>query len=166
MRLAKVLNGKVKTIIIADDLWPDHVNVTNTPCGIGWSDNGDGTFSDPYVPPSPASIVQINNIAFNGAGLDPDQPSNGRVDLISGMNVEITFNVLLPDNTKLTIPVKNRDTGQLKVIKAKVQSGSVAKTFKFNESGFYVIDSELVNSVGRDGVEFKLDPMLILVQDD
>lgn len=115
---------------------------------------------------TPDPVIPITNIAFSGTGLDPEQPSNGRVDLLAGLNVTITFNVSLPDGTKLTIPVRNRDTQKLKVIKAKVLGGAVTKTFKFAESGFYVINSDEVNAVGRDGVDFQLDPMLILVQDD
>lgn len=47
MRLALIEDLKVKNIIVADELLGGYVDVTGVPCGIGWTDNQDGTFTPP-----------------------------------------------------------------------------------------------------------------------
>jgi hypothetical protein len=62
MRLAIVKNGRVKNIIVGDSAkFPQHIDVTNIPCGIGWLDNGDGTFTNDIViiPPEPSKIQEV-----------------------------------------------------------------------------------------------------------
>jgi hypothetical protein len=51
-RLAIIKDSIVTNLILADDPadFPDYVDVTNTDCGIGWTDNGDGTYSPPLEP--------------------------------------------------------------------------------------------------------------------
>ena len=118
----------------------------------------------PFVEPAPDVIVAIDNIVFSGAGFDEIQP-DGRVDLLANTLITITFDVALPNGTKLTVPIRNRDTKQLKVIKANVSNLSVSKSFKIVPSGFWFIDADEVNNMGREGVTFAMDEIIILVQD-
>lgn len=116
-------------------------------------------------PPQSDPIVSITNVAFEGDGYDETQ-ENGRVDLLTDSNITLSFSVTLPDNTKLTIPVINRNTGKMKVIRAKVTLNAVSKTIRFKEPGFWYINSKIINDMGRVGVEFEIDDILLLVQDD
>lgn len=53
MRLAKIENLIVENIIVGDLAdYPAYTDVTNIDCGIGWTDNQDGTFTDNQVPVS------------------------------------------------------------------------------------------------------------------
>lgn len=110
-------------------------------------------------------IVPITNIAFSGSGYDETQ-SDGRVDILTDTNVTLTFDIPLPDGTKLTIPVRDQNTNSLKVIRATVSGGSVNKVIKFPTSGYWTIDADEVNRMGREGVEFTLDKITLLVQDN
>ena len=63
--LAVIKNLIVTNIIVANDPadFPDYVDVTSIPCGIGWTDNEDGTFSAPAAIVNPASRI-ISTRAF------------------------------------------------------------------------------------------------------
>jgi len=166
MRLAQIENGKVKNIILGTlTQFPDYKNVTTVQCGIGWTANNDGTYTSDYVAPEVDPVVSITNVVFSGAGYDETQ-EDGRVDLSTDSNITLSFDVTLPDTTKLTIPVINKNTGQMKVIRARVTGNAVSKTIKFKESGFWYINSKIINDMGRIGVQFAIDDILMLVLDD
>lgn len=116
------------------------------------------------VEPTPDPIIQITNIVFSGAGFDEIQP-DGRVDLLADTSTTITFNVALPSGTKLSIPIRNRDTQQLKIVRATVSNGTVSKVFKIVPSGLWEINSDELNALGRIGVDFSMDDIILLVQD-
>ena len=122
-------------------------------------------YIDDSPPPEPDPIISITNVVFSGAGYEETQ-EDGRVDLSTDSNITLSFNVTLPNNTKLTIPVINKNTGQMKVIRARVTSNAVSKTIKFKDSGFWYINSQIINDMGRKGVEFQIDDILMLVLDD
>lgn len=165
MRLAQIENGRVKNIIIGTlAQFPSHKNVDNIQCGIGWLANNDGTYTNDSIVESDP-IVSITNVVFGGAGYEETQ-EDGRVDLSTDSNITLSFDVTLPDNTKLTIPVINRNTGQMKVIRARVTSNAVSKTIRFKDSGFWYINSQIINDMGRVGVQFAIDDILMLVLDD
>jgi hypothetical protein len=60
-RLAKIENQIVVNVIMADDPadFPDYVDVTDIECNKGWTDNGDGTFTDNRQP----SVDPIRKLA-------------------------------------------------------------------------------------------------------
>lgn len=166
MRLAQIENGIVKNIILGTlTQFPTYKNVTNIHCGVGWTANSDGTYTSDYVAPEVDPIINITNVSFSGDGYDETQ-EDGRVDLLTDANITLSFSAPLPDDTKLTIPVINQGTGQMKVIKAIVSSGAVSKVIRFKEPGFWRINSKIINDMGRVGVQFAIDDILILVLDD
>ena len=122
-------------------------------------------YVDDNPPPEPDPVVSITNVVFSGNGYDETQ-EDGRIDLSTGLNITLSFDVTLPDTTKLTIPVINKSTGQMKVIRARVTSNAVSKTIKFKDSGFWYINSQIINDMGRKGVNFAIDDILMLVLDD
>lgn len=166
MKLAQVENGIVKNIILGTlAQFPDYKDVTNIQCGVGWTANNDGTYTSDYIAPEVDPIINITNVSFGGDGFDEIQ-DDGRIDLLTDANITLTFNAPLPDNTKLTIPTINRNTGQMKVIKAMVIGGAVTKTIRFKEPGFWYINSKIINDMGRIGVQFSINDILMLVLDD
>jgi hypothetical protein len=52
VKLARIREGAVENIILADSIegFPGYIDVSDVECGIGWTDNGDGTFSPPLEP--------------------------------------------------------------------------------------------------------------------
>lgn len=51
-KLARIENGTIQNVIVGDPSdFPNLTDVTGTPYSIGWTDNGDGTFSQPPAPP-------------------------------------------------------------------------------------------------------------------
>lgn len=51
-KLARIKNGVIQNVIVGEPSdFPNLTDVTGTPYGIGWTDNGDGTFSPPPKPP-------------------------------------------------------------------------------------------------------------------
>ena len=60
MRLANIENNIVENIIIGELIdFPSYVDVTNIECGRGWTDNGDGTFTNNIIPVS-VRIISVD----------------------------------------------------------------------------------------------------------
>ena len=54
MRIAKIVNGKIKRIIIGTlEQFPDYIDFEGKHGGPGWTDNGDGTYTAPTPKPKP-----------------------------------------------------------------------------------------------------------------
>ena len=110
-------------------------------------------------------IIPITDVVFSGPGHDEDQP-DGRVDVLVDSPITMAFNIGLTNGTKVTIPVRNVDTGQLKVIRGIVSNGTVSRSFKFESSGMWETTVKDINYMGRVGVTFVMDNDInLLVQE-
>ena len=166
MRLAKVENDIVTNIIVgqlAD--YPGYNDVTGIHVGIDWSFDG-LTYTAPEQP-VPETLVSIENVVFSGPGVDEMLP-DGTIELLSNQNVNLSFDLnpvdAFANGTKLSIPVMNPKTQEEKYFRAVVTGGTIAIIMKL-ESGPWIVNSDLVNSVGRDGFEFSVNDINMRVID-
>jgi len=103
MRLAKITNNVVETIIIGELVdFPTYTDVTNIQSGVGWTDNQDGTFTDNTTQVSIRVISVddfIDRIPRPAFETITNHPSNEAKSFVSMLNARNTIPL---DNNKTT----------------------------------------------------------------
>ena len=115
MKLAKIVNNIVEQIIEGNQVdFPSYVNVDGVYVGVGWTDNGNGTFTD-NTPPvaTPRTITSdafIDRIPLSAYETIVNHASNEAKTFVSILNSKSHINL---DNDKTVYYVGKMKTAGL-----------------------------------------------------